>query len=204
MTAFNGDSYIEKEVRRLIAKWGVKTIIETGVWACHSSRAFATMGAERVIGIDSTFKHLTEEFGPNAEADVEKLGVTLIQGDSGELLQAILLVEKGPFFLYLDAHGGGDNDCNVNPLFNELDAIGRVPGTYVISVHDCYIPKQPNLGFNQGDWGRGVEPISYKLMADYHKLAPIYPNGHSFHYPAKTEGCNRGILYLEPSEGWGR
>lgn len=204
MTAFNGDTYIEKEVRRLIAKWGVKTIIETGVWSARSTVCFATMGAERVIGIDSTFKHLTEEFGPNAEADVEKLGVTLIRGDSGELLQAILLVEKGPFFLYLDAHGGGDNNCNVNPLFNELDAIGRVPGTYVIAVHDCFVPGHPDWGYNNGDWGRGVEPISYKLLDYFSKIEPIYPNGHSHHYPERVGGLQRGIIYIEPSEGWGR
>ena len=199
-TPFNGDHHIGEEIQKLVERFNVQTIIETGTWSAHSTREFAKL-VPLVFTIDATHEHLLEEFGPNAVAELEALNVGVILGDSSKVLPVLLQPNHQqrsiyPVLLYLDAHGGGANGSNVNPLLEELDAIGAEPAcrdTCIICIHDFLVPGKP-WGYNDGDWGRGFEPLSYELIKN--KLPAIYPNGHHFYYNEEAAGCQRGIIYI--------
>lgn len=196
---FNGDTFIGPEIKRLVEKYGVKTIIETGTWSAHTTRELATYGVP-VITIDSTHEHLYEEFGPQAKMDLLKRGVRCYVGDSATDLGYLIRKSAAPIFFYLDAHGGGANGSNVNPLLEELDQIGDARYMTddclpVIAIHDFKVPDK-GFGYNGGDWGRGFEPLSYGLIQS--RIEKIYPNGHLFHYNQQADGATRGVIYVYP------
>lgn len=200
-TPFNGDHHIGEEIQKLVVRFKVQTIIETGTWSAHSTREFLKL-APKVFTIDATHEHLISEFGPQAVTELEASNVGVILGDSPQVLPSLLESQqtKYPALFYLDAHGGGENGSNVNPLLEELDAIGSEPACRdkcVICIHDFLVPGEL-WGYNGGDWGRGFEPFSYGLIID--KLPIIYPGGHEFYYNHKAAGCQRGIIYIHPPE----
>jgi len=208
---FNGDTYIGPEIRKLIEKWKVKTIIETGTWSAHTTREFAKMGPH-VITIDSTWEHLTEEFGRDALEELQSLPrVKTVFGDSSKCLVDVIddathvhnhLEWIGiPVLFYLDAHGGGANGSNVNPLLEELDQIQyseTCKDFCIIVIHDFQVPGK-DFGYNGGDWGKGFEPLSHELIQNL--LNDIYPRGYGYHYNEKADGATRGVIYIYPKEG---
>lgn len=197
---FNGDTFIGDEIRSLISKFKIATIIETGTWSAHTTREFATMGP-KIITVDATWDHLIEEFGPRALNDLVLSGIHPIQGDSSKCLLSV--IERNahpPILFYLDAHGGGENGSNVNPLLEELGQITKVDScrdSCVIVIHDFYVPGK-DFGHNGGDWGKGWEPLSHELIAPY--LKHIYPKGYDFKYNDKADGATRGVIYIYPKE----
>lgn len=198
---WNGDRFIDQEIGKLIKRFNIQTVIETGCWSGHSTRRFRELLplAGQVITVDSTTEHLTEEFGPSAVNDLELLGIKFVLGDSGIELPKLLRKIKYPLLAYIDAHGGGANGTSVNPLMEELTAIGKeisARDNCVIAIHDVKVPGK-EFGYNVGDWGNGVEPISYDLVKP--KLTKIYPNGYGFHHNDQAEGKCRGILYIYPT-----
>lgn len=202
-TPFNGDHHIGEQIKGLVARFNVQTIIETGTWSAHSTREFAKLAA-KVFTIDVTHEHLIEEFGFHAVAELEAINIGVILGDSSQVLSMLLKPHKlkksiYPVLIYLDAHGGSVNGSNVNPLLEELDSIGHEPAcrdNCIVCIHDFLVPDKP-WGYNGGDWGHGFEPLSYELIKD--KLPPIYPNGHEFYYNQEAAGCQRGIIYIHPN-----
>lgn len=197
---FNGDSYIGPEIRKLVERFKVKTIIETGTWSAHTCREFVKMGPQ-VITIDATWNHLVEEFGPDALDKLVLLGAHPIQGDSAVcLLDVIKDHALAPILFYLDAHGGGENNSNVNPLLEELDQIAESElcrDNCVIVIHDFQVPGK-DFGYNGGDWGRGWEPLSYELIKS--RVKKIFPKGHVHYYNTKADGVQRGVIYIHSFE----
>ena len=194
---FNGDTYIGPEIRRLIKQFYIQTIIETGTWSGHTTREFATMGPA-VWTIDSTHEHLIEEFGMSAAHDLYALGVRPVLGDSSKMLKDIIRKVKEPILFYLDAHGGGANGSNVNPIKEELQQIAdycSIQYPPVICIHDFYVPGK-DFGYNGGDWGKGFEPLSFLLIKPF--LDAIYLDGYGSYYNEKADGATRGIIYVHP------
>lgn len=198
-TPFNGDMFIARKLMQLIKDFGIQSAVETGTWSGHTTRELARM-VPNVWTIDSTFEHLYEEFGPKAKDDLRfKYLVNPVLGDSSIDLKVIIKKAVPPVLFYLDAHGGGANGSNVNPLLEELDQIGEFykwPTGPVIAIHDFYVPGK-QWGYNGGDWGRGFEPLSYGLI--YSRLEKIYPKGHKYEYNEEAEGLQRGIIYVYPN-----
>jgi hypothetical protein len=189
---FNGDRFIGEEIRKLVGRFGIQSIVETGTWSAHSTREFRRMVAGHVVTIDTTWEHLTEEFGPQGVEDLKGLGIIPVKGNSRDVLGGVLMRVAHPVLVYLDAHGVG------NPLLEELDALGAEPecrDRCVIAVHDFQVPGR-EWGYNWGDWGRGAEPLSLALIEG--KLPAIYPRGFGYHYNDQAEGCQRGIIYVYP------
>lgn len=56
-TTFNGDHYIGEEIQKLVVRFNVQAIIETGTWSAHSTREFAKL-APQVFTIDATPRRL--------------------------------------------------------------------------------------------------------------------------------------------------
>lgn len=150
---FNGDSFIGEQIRELVERYHIQTIVETGTWSGHTTRELIRIGP-RVVTIDATHEHLLEEFGPAAVKDIERLGIVVVLGDSSKILSDVIMSSIAPMLFYLDAHGGGANGSNVNPLLEELDIIGESVACRdccVIVVHDFQVPDKP-WGHNGGDW----------------------------------------------------
>lgn len=203
-TPFNNDTFIGPEIKKLIEKFQIKSIIETGTWSAHTTREFAKWGLCQVYTIDCTFNHLYEEFGPRAKDDLLALGIRAFIGDSSIDLAHLMFKASPPYLFYLDAHGGGENDSNVNPLESEFKQIGEstlvgARGTSVICVHDFMVPGKP-WGYNWGGWGPNGEamPLSYDVIKPW--LERIYPSGFSYHYNDQADGACRGIIYIYPKE----
>lgn len=196
---FNGDTFIGPEIQRLVRQFKLKTIVETGAWSCHSTRAFRQIlpAPGRVITIDGTTEHLTEEFGSNALAEIKGLGIEFIVGDSAKELPPLLNKIEHPALFYLDAHGG--NLPNTNPLKEEILAIAankKSRGNCVIAIHDFQVPGKP-WGYNWVSFdGAEGGPLSIAVVEPWLKAA--FPNGFTHHYNEQADGCQRGIVYIEP------
>jgi hypothetical protein len=183
--AFEGDWHIEAEVRRLVGKWKVRTIVETGTYKGQSTRALADMGAEVV----------TIEILPQQLVEIKGLAnVRQLSGDSSELLTEVLplLRFRGPILFYLDAHWGEHS-----PLLEELGAIARscLIEKPLLAIHDFLNPEHPEYGYDTWDIGMYCLPL-VRLHLDV-----IYGEGcWEHHYNDEAEGLKRGIIYVEPKE----
>lgn len=201
---FNGDTYIGPEIQKLLERFNIQTIIETGTWAAHTTRALNAMGQQKVITIDPTWEHLVEEFGPAAVDDLVREGIRPVQADSSYYLITLIHQSKPPHLFYIDSHGGsqvGPTTWNVNPILEELQQIAsaglRCRDKCVIAIHDFQVPGK-EWGHTGGDWGQGWQHLNYELIQPY--LEKIYHNGHSYHYNEQADGLRRGIIYVYPSQ----
>lgn len=201
--AFNGDSHVEAELNKLIARFAVKHCIETGMWAAKTTRQLRTMVSGQVITMDPDFSNLIKEFGPTAVYDLATLGISPRQQDSAVDLHDIIhsFDDEAPVLFYLDAHGGGINGTSTNPLREELEQIADSPWCHnncVILIHDFQNPNHPDWGYNGGDWFGQAEPLSMALLQKFDVLPRIFPNGWEHHYNEATTGIARGVVYIYP------
>jgi hypothetical protein len=181
--AFEGDWHIEEELRRLVGKWGVKTIVETGTHKGKSTRALAEMLCQVV----------TIEIKPELEEIWHLSNVQLFVGDSGELLGDLLpMLRWGePILFYLDAHWEEHS-----PLLEELEGIAgaELRNKPVIAIHDFYNPFHPEYGYDTWDIG------PYRLELVEGALDKIYgARNWAHHYNEEAAGLKRGIIYVEPA-----
>jgi hypothetical protein len=182
--AFEGDWHIEAELSRLVEKWKVGTILETGTYKGKSTRALADMGAEVI----------TIEIEPELVEIEDLANVRAITGDSVEFLdEAIVQMRVSqPILFYLDAHWREHS-----PLLDELGAIARLclRQKPVIVIHDFLNPEHPEYGCDTWDIGLYCLPL-IRLHLDM-----IYGEGGWEHYyNREAAGLKRGIIYVEPKE----
>jgi hypothetical protein len=186
--AFEGDGFIEVELRRLVAFWEIRTIFETGTYQGKTTLALAEMPPAEYIGtieIQPEYVELAEHLQSNRK-------VRRFIGDSADVLNTMLaeFIEPGPMLFYLDAHWGAHS-----PLLEELEAIaaaglGEPP---VIAIHDFFNPLHPEYGFDTWDIGQ------YRLELVEPALEGIYgPGGWRHWYNDQAAGLKRGIIYIEP------
>jgi zeaxanthin glucosyltransferase len=184
MSAFNGDEFVGNEVRKLVSKWGVKVIVETGSYLGNSTRAFASM-VETVITIE-----ICPAFWELGQHLDSLKNVRRILGDSPQVLAKILPDLQGTVLFYLDAHW-----LPHSPLLDELDAIALsgVKGP-ILAIHDFENPQRPEY---QWDDYENVGPYSTKTIRP--KLVQIYgENGWTHRHNSEASGQQIGIVYIEP------
>jgi hypothetical protein len=181
--AFNGDRFIEAELRRLVEKWAIKTIVETGTFQGDSTRVFATFGVN-VVTIEIDWQRF------ESANDLDKISrVRRFHGDSSKVLDSIVPDLSSPVLYYLDAHWGAHS-----PLLDELDAIAMGPAFPVIAIHDFFNPIHPEYCFDTWDIGQ------YRLELVTAALNRIYDAKKWQHYFNDRSDANppRGIVYIEP------
>lgn len=200
---FNGDGFIRSELEKLIERFGIAHVIETGTWAGESTIAFREMVKGRVVTIDISHDTLTDALGIDAAATMFEKGIDCVIGDSGEFLREIIRNTKmmdrfkyyrqGRILYYLDAHGYG------NPLIEELAHIAEYDDSPVIAIHDFYTPDNDVLGFNMATLNGRHTALSMPAIKD--SLDKVYPDGYSFHFNNRdeAEGAMRGIVYIYPN-----
>jgi len=185
MLAFNGDHQHALECARLIVKWGIDTVVETGTLAGDTTRAFAEL-VPIVYTIDIEPSHWR---GPEAPAWINRL-----TGDSGALLADLRRTLPERIFYYLDAHPlVTPNRAGHSPLLEELRAIIGAILPPVIVIHDFFNPLHPEYPFDTHDIG----PYKFELIRP--ALAQIYGAGcFQWHYNSIMAGVACGVIYIEP------
>lgn len=180
MREFERDTILKNEVKRLVAKHRIETVIETGTEYGGTANAFGRM-VDRVFTMDIKRKFDTGDLIPN---------VTFYREDSRDGIKKAIVLSKDPVLFFLDAHSSIEtDDC---PLRDELEIIGILaPVSPIILVHDCQVPGK-DFGF---DSYRG-KPISWELVKDI--VPSIYPTGFTIRYNEEAEGAKRGVLFIEP------
>lgn len=172
---FEGDIFIEAEVRDLIKKFNVDLILETGSYKGWTSKKFSEMCET----------HSCELMSANySEAKANAPGVNFYQIQSPEFLKTLLASNKDrKIFCYLDAHGPHDT-----PLIEELEVIKTSGVKPVIAIHDFKVPDHPELGYD----------VYHKQEYTYEWIKPHLIDGYEYHYNSKAEGVMRGVIYLYP------
>ena len=125
--AFEGDTYILNEVKRLKEQFKIKTFIETGTNEAETTTVMAEI-------FDSVHTiELNQQFYNNCKEKLKDFkNTTIHNGSSQEVMDKILKDIDGPIMFFLDAHW--NLYC---PIFDELKKIKEYnKKDSVILIHD--------------------------------------------------------------------
>lgn len=187
---FEGDTFLKEEVERLVKKWEVVSIIESGTYMGATSRELAKM-AEHVFTIEINPPYYLQA----REVQCEKSPVYLL-GNSSEIIGGQFIVQSkfGNVFLLLDAHWQ-----QYNPLIDELEVIAKARRgantncKVIIAIHDFKVPDHPELGY---DTYAGQD---YEWSWIEQSIKNIYgEDGFTYHYNSEAAGAKRGVIFIEP------
>ncbi len=181
---FNGDFFADRKAIDIIARYGIRTIVETGTYEGETTRWFAEIfdGPTITIECDPNRFERTRERFQNVS------NVVVLQGNSPEVLDRLLPHVEKPLFAFLDAHW---NDYW--PLLDELEAFSQHRTEPVLMIHDVYVPGMP-FGY---DTYKG-QKLDWEYVKD--KIGRIYSSGFDREYNREAEGSQRGILYVYPKQ----
>ena len=179
------------EFEKLVLKFDIKTIIETGTYLGDTTKTICSM-VENVHTIESCYN--------NYLISVENLktykNIVLHFGHSQDILRTLIPQKiKKPIMFFLDAHGE-----DYNPLLEELNIIGKYAKDSIIAIHDFLVPNHSELGFDyfpilQNGIKIGCTPLHFNLIK--HDIKECF-NGYNYYYNDISEGANRGIIYIYP------
>jgi len=188
---FNGDSFIKGELVKLVEKFGVKTIVETGTFHGGTTMEFCKI-VNKVFTIEineTYYKGAVEVFSKN------KLPITAVKGTSPVEMEKIIKgiytkIEK-PILFYLDAHWH-----KYNPLLDELAVISKFKlNNSLIAIHDFKVPGK-NFGFDK--FSDGTEYTFEFIKKHVERIYGL--DGYSYHYNEQADGANRGIIFIYPKQ----
>jgi len=139
-----------------------KIIIETGTYLGKGVE-WALKHFDRVISIEL----LDKFYEPVAEKFKENDRVTIVKGNSADVLSTILEDIDESCFIYLDAHGD-IKEAGLNPLYKELKAINE----HLIKTHIIIIDDVRRFGVeNDPNWIRidikRLKKMLYEINNDY-------------------------------------
>ncbi len=181
--SFCSDGVLYESVRQLCKKYGVQSIFETGSFDAESTEALAFF-APRVMSVE-----LKHEYAQRAKMRMRRHhNVTVVEGNSHELIQSEAGTMAGPTLFYLDAKW-----YKYWPLRDELTAIATHKIKPIIVIRDCKNPNHPELGFDS--YG------GFECSLEYVKpwLDNIYgPNGYNVTFNDTAGGAARGVMFVEP------
>lgn len=188
--AFEGDTYILNEVKRLKEQFKIKTFIETGTNEAETTTVMAEI-------FDSVHTiELNQEFYNNCKEKLKDFkNATIHNGSSQEVMDKILKDIDGPIMFFLDAHW--NLYC---PIFDELKKIKEYnKKDSVILIHDFKVPNS-NLGYMKLPGGGRVDggaPLDYEVIKTL--LDEIYNNNYDFYYNSESDGNPRtGTIFIIP------
>ncbi|MFB2983284.1 hypothetical protein [Microseira sp. BLCC-F43] len=183
LTGFEGDSYIEEEIKKLVQKFEIKTIIETGTFLGGTTKKLAQI-ANQVYTIEVDSENIPEA----TEFLKDSTNVTVKEGSSSEILRDLLKRDHGNTLFYLDAHSHIDT-----PLLDELKAIAEAEIKPVVVIHDWKIPDRPDLGYDS------YNGQDYTFEWIKPSIEAIYGNDYAYYYNNQAEGAKRGVIYIHSS-----
>jgi hypothetical protein len=186
--AFEGDSYILTEVKKLIQEYDIDNFVETGTNAGHTSIEMARY-VKKVLTVDIN----QEYYDIFAEKVKKSAKIKSFFGSSEKVLKDQILPNLiGNTMFYLDAHW-----YQYCPLIDELGAIGDAkPECPVILIHDFRVPcaKELKLGYMHLPTGGVLDFASVE-----NQLNRIYRNGFDYYYNELSDSkIPTGMLFVVP------
>lgn len=130
----------QNDVKNYAQQFNLRTLIETGTY--HGAMVSATKETfSRIISIE-----LDKDLAQTAKRRFSRYGhISIVQGDSGKMLQDLLATITEPCLFWLDAHYSGGLTAKgqtVTPILQELGHILRHPvAGHVILIDDarCFV-----------------------------------------------------------------
>ncbi len=180
MKAFNGDTFILDEFKKLIKDYGIKTVIETGTFAGDTTLALSDI-VESVLTVELSDTY----FSQNKEKFTSHKNITAIEGNSVDILSGI---DPEDALCFLDAHWN-----EYNPLLDELKAISGWQQQPIIVIHDFKVPDHPELGFDS------YAGQDYDFAWIEKVLDEVYPEGYAYYYNSQATGSMRGAIFIIPN-----
>jgi len=202
MKAFDafGDRYFLEKFKELVVDYSIETVVETGTWlgdfiitASRFVKHAISIEIQRQFFEGTKARFISEGYsqvpvpkyiaGGEATSYVkEKSTITLICGNSPDVIRRIIEELPEPILFYLDAHW-----LAYWPIKDEIRAIKPRPNSIII-IDDF---KVPGKGWHYDSY-KGVD-LDYELVKD--DLAFVNPNYITFY---NEEGPRAGILYVVP------
>ena len=184
---FNGQPVRSALFRDIVANTQPRAIVETGTYLGNTTERLA----ETELPV-YTIEANSYNFGFARARFRQKSNVTLLRGDSREILRGLLdgglrALCSSPIFFYLDAHWNEDL-----PLAEELEIVFRRCPAAVVMIDDFQVPFDPGYGYD--DYGpRKALVFCYILpIVCNHRLGSFYPSTLS----ADEGGTRRGCIVL--------
>ena len=182
--AFNKDRYVLHEVKKIIKKYNIKNIFETGTYLGATTKVLSALVQNiYTVECNSSYFKKSEEFLKNCK------NVKMYLGNSPEIMSKIIPNLKGNTLFFLDAHW-----YNYCPLIDEIKTIEKYKKENpVLIVHDFKVPGK-NFGYDSYN-GQDYE---YSWVEPH--IKSLYSNKFTYKYNDVAEGSNRGVLYIFPSD----
>lgn len=182
--AFNQDTFIQSEFKKLQKEFGLKVAIETGTCYGYTSQFLATIYKEvRTVEISQEFLTVAQA---NRLGSLDNVKCNL--GSSSDLMPKLLEGCGDDTMIFLDAHW--ENHC---PLKDELGAIADTGIEPVIAIHDFQVPNHPELGYDS----IGQQPFNFDWLKE--QFDGIYgDDNYNYYYNSESTEVKRGIIYITP------
>lgn len=181
---YEGDEFVHEEIKKLVDKFKVDLIVETGTFLGNTTKRLREFGTVFTCEIDET----------NYKKAYENLkyldNLNLAFDDSVKFLEKLLPNSNDLSILFfLDAHW-----WDACPLLDELKVIADNGIKPVIVIHDWKVPNRPDLGF---DSYKGQD-FTFEWIEQ--SLKNIYGNNFKYHYNDQASGAKRGLIYIYPND----
>ena len=180
------DRFAFIEFEKLIKKFNIKKIIETGTYYRWSTKKICEFGINvETIELDQNNFNQAQNLLKNIN------NVKLHLGSSPEILENILNEGEENIMFFLDAHWG-----KYWPLKDELSVIAKKKIKPIISIHDFYVP-DGNGSSKFGYDSYNNQNLDFGYIQECLRL--IYGDKYSYHYSDQIECVNSGLIYIYPN-----
>ncbi len=181
---FAGDYYIKYELEKLINKFGVKSIVETG-----TAEGKSTLEMSSMVNNVYTIEINEKSYNVAQERLNKSKNIKMYLGNSPEVLRSIIEEIEYPALFYLDAHW-----FDYWPILDELKVISQSKNANecLIFIHDFAVP---NKSFGYDIYKN--QPLDINYVKE--KLYEINKS-FKYYYNKKALGKKRGVLYAHPAE----
>lgn len=194
------DYFAKNEIIKLINKFNINKIVETGTYLGWSTKIFSTL-VDKVDTIE-----INKEYFNISKINLsDKKNVTQYNGDSPKILNTIIN-EKENLLFFLDAHWE-----KYWPLKDELKVISDKKIKPVICIHDFFVPGgnilrkgdsfvllKNKTGSKFGYDEYENQPLTFDLIKE--EIDMIYGDDYEYHYTEQIEKVNSGIIYIYPKK----
>lgn len=185
MDAALSDKKVYDEFEKLINKFNITSIIETGTHLGGTAVILSKFN----IPVDS-IEIVESNYRKALESTKGIPNIRLHLGSSSELLFDILKDKTNETLIFLDAH------CFENPIENEFNAIIKSTLKPIIVIHDFFVPDA------NGNPIYPVERIQNGIF-NYNFIKPfldkIYSeSGYGYYYNDGYDSVAAGLIYIYP------
>jgi len=183
------DRFVYSEVKSLIEKYKIDTIIETGTYHGWSAKKFADFGLPvYTIEVNPDFLKKAKEFTNGTK------NIFHYFGSSPQMLDEIFEERKlGNVLIFLDAHWG-----EYWPIHDEISTLQSHGVKPIILIHDFYVPDENGKAKFGYDVYKG-QPLDYHFVKS--SINDLYGGENNYrHYCIQQAEVNSGVGVFVPKK----